>query len=40
MVTKLTSIKTIIAKLIADLDLQEKDIKISDCIEWAGEAIE
>lgn len=40
MITKLTSVKTVIAKVIADLDLTEKDIKISDFREWAAEAIE
>lgn len=40
MITKLTSVKTAIAKVIADLGLQEDDIKISDFREWAGEAIE
>lgn len=40
MITKLTSVKTVIAKVIADLNLQEDDIRISDFREWAGEAIE
>ena len=40
MVTKLTSVKTIIAKLISDLGITEDKLKISDVIEWAGEAIE
>ena len=40
MITKLTSVKTVIAKIIADLDLKEDDTKISDIIEWCGEAIE
>ena len=40
MITKLTSIKTVIAKIIADLDLKEDDIRISDVRSWCGEAIE
>jgi hypothetical protein len=40
MITKLTSVQSIIAKVIADLDLQEDELKISDTIEWCGEAIE
>lgn len=40
MVTKITSSKSVIAKLIADLDLKEEDTKISDIREWIGEAIE
>lgn len=40
MITKLTSIKTAIAKVIADLGLEEDEIKISDFREWAAEAIE
>ena len=40
MITKLTSIKTVIAKIIADLDLKEDDIKITDIIEWCSEAME
>lgn len=40
MVTKLTSIKTVIAKVIADLDLKEDDVRITDIREWVGEAIE
>lgn len=40
MITKLTSIKTVIAKIIADLDLKEDDIKISDIRSWCGEAVE
>lgn len=40
MVTKLTSIKTVIAKVIADLDLKEDDIRITDIREWCGDAIE
>ena len=40
MITKLTSIKSVIAKIIADLDIKEDDIKISDIREWIGEGIE
>lgn len=40
MITKLTSVKTAIAKVIADLGLEEDDILISDFREWAGEAME
>ena len=40
MITKLTSIKTVIAKIIGDLDLKEDDIRISDVRSWCGEAIE
>jgi len=40
MVTKLTSVKTVIAKVIADLDLKEDDMRITDMREWAAEAIE
>lgn len=40
MINKLVSSKSIIAKIIADLDLQEEEIKISDFIEWIGEANE
>lgn len=40
MITKLTSVKTVIAKIIADLDLKEDDTRITDIREWAGEAIE
>lgn len=40
MVTKLVSVKTVIAKVIADLDLKEDDMRISDMREWCGEAIE
>ena len=34
MITKLTSVKTAIAKVIADLGLQEDDILISDMVEY------
>ena len=40
MVTKLTSVKTVISKVIADADLQEDDLRISDIREWIGEGIE
>lgn len=40
MITKLTSIQSVIAKVIADLNIQEDDLRISDVIEWVGEAIE
>lgn len=37
---KLVSSKTVIAKVIADLDLKEDEIKITDVREWIGEAME
>lgn len=40
MIYKLTSVKRIIAKVFTDLDLKEGDHRISDMIEWAGEALE
>ena len=40
MITKLTSTKTVIAKIIADLDLKEDDIKITDIREWIAEGME
>ena len=40
MVYKLTSVKKIIAKVFTDLDLKEGDHRVSDMIEWAGEALE
>ena len=40
MITKLTSIKSVIAKIIADLDIKEDDIKISDIREWICDGIE
>lgn len=40
MITKLTSIQSVIAKVIADLNIQEDDLRISDIREWVGEAIE
>lgn len=40
MIYKLTSIKRVIAKVFTDLNLQEGDHRISDMVEWAGEALE
>jgi len=40
MIYKTTSVKTVIAKVFSDLDLQEGTHRISDMIEWAGEALE
>jgi len=40
MIYKNVSVKRVIAKVFADLDLQEGDHKINDMIEWAGEALE
>lgn len=40
MIYNMISSKSIIAKVIADLDLKERDIKISDIKEWIGEAME
>ena len=40
MIYKLTSIKSVIAKVFTDLDLQEETHRISDMIEWGGEALE
>lgn len=40
MITKLTSTREIVAKVIADLDLKEDEIKITDIVEYIGEAIE
>lgn len=37
---KLVSSKAVIAKVIADLDLKEDEIKITDVREWIGEAME
>lgn len=36
----LISSKSVIAKVIADLDLREEDIRISDIREWIGESME
>lgn len=38
MVYKMVSSKSVIAKVIADLDLKEEDIKITDVKSWIGEA--
>jgi hypothetical protein len=40
MLYNLTSVERVIAKVFTDLNLQENDHRISDCIEWAGEALE
>ena len=40
MLYKLTSVKTVIAKVFTDLELKEGDHRVSDMIEWAGEAVE
>ena len=40
MIYKLTTIKRVIAKVMTDLDLQEGEHRITDMIEWAGEALE
>lgn len=34
MINKLISSKAVIAKIIADLDLQEDNMRISDMVEW------
>ena len=39
MINKLISSKAVIAKIIADLDLQEDNMRISDMIEWIGESV-
>lgn len=39
MINKLISSKAVIAKVIADLDLQEDNMRISDMVEWIGESI-
>ncbi len=39
MVYNLVSVKNVIAKVIADLNLQEENILITDFIQWAGEAL-
>jgi hypothetical protein len=39
MIYKVTSVRRVIAKVFTDLDLKEGDHRISDLIEWAGEAI-
>ena len=40
MIYKLTSVKSVIAKVFADLELQEDVHRITDMMEWAGEALE
>ena len=40
MVYKNVSIKRVIAKVFSDFDLQEGDHRISDMIEWGGQALE
>jgi hypothetical protein len=40
MVYNLTSIKRVIAKVLTDRDAKEGDHRISDMIEWSGEALE
>lgn len=40
MVYNLVSVKTVIAKVVTDLGLDEENINITDFIEWAGEALE
>lgn len=40
MIYKNTSVKTVIAKVFSDFDLQEGDHRINDMINWAGEALE
>ena len=39
MITKLISSKAVVAKVIADLNLQEKDMRMSDITSWIGEII-
>jgi hypothetical protein len=39
MIYKLTSVKRVISKVFSDLDLKEGDHRITDMIEWAGEAV-
>lgn len=40
MIYKYTTSKDIISKVVTDLDLQEETHRISDMIEWIGEAVE
>lgn len=40
MIYKLTTVKSVIAKVFTDLNLQEESHRVSDMIEWAGEALE
>lgn len=39
MINKLTSVKKLIAKVFTDLDLKEGDHRVSDMVEYAGEAL-
>lgn len=39
MIYKTTSVKRVIAKVFTDLNLKEEDHRISDMIEWSGEAL-
>ena len=39
MIYKLCSIKRVISKVLTDLDLQEENIRISDMLSWASEAL-
>jgi hypothetical protein len=39
MIYKVTSVKRVISKVFTDLDLKEGDHRVSDMIEWAGEAV-
>ena len=40
MIYNLTSVRRVIAKVFTDLDLKEGDHRVSDMIEWSGEALE
>jgi len=40
MIYKTTSVKSVIAKVFTDLNLEEGTHRLSDMIEWAGEALE
>ena len=40
MIYKLTTVERVISKVLTDLDLKEGDHRLSDMIEWAGEALE
>jgi hypothetical protein len=40
MIYNLTSVKRVIAKVFSDFNLQEGEHRISDMIEWSGEALE
>lgn len=40
MVYRYTSVKTVIAKVLADLDIQEENFRLADCLEWISEALE